>query len=53
MFYWSLHMIQRMWDGDLNIGFISFIFASLNMLIQILFSMLFGDKSVPRIGGKR
>ena len=52
MFNWSLSMLYKI-AGDDNILAGSVLLASFNMLIQILFSVMFGEKSVPRIGGKR
>ena len=54
MLHWSVSMIRRFLSPD---GFplfaASMSIASLNMLIQVLFSMAFGDKEVPKLGGKR
>lgn len=52
MFNWSVSMLEHFIKNP-DFFYASMIVASLNMLIQILFSMMFGDKSVLRIGGKR
>lgn len=55
MFHWSVSMLRRFLnpDGGLFLFAASMSVASLNMLIQILFSMAFGDKEIPKLGGKR
>ena len=49
---WSLNLVMKFMCHSLVFN-CAFVVASLNMLIQIMFSMMFGDKSVPKIGGKR
>lgn len=52
MLNWSFSMIIRFMNNP-SLFACAICVASLNMLIQILFSMAFGEKSVIRLGGKR
>lgn len=56
MWNWSLSFITRGFDADGHltiIGQSALVVSSLNMLIQVFLSLLFGEKGVLKVGGKR
>lgn len=52
MFHWSVLQLRSFFNNP-AVLYASVVVASLNMSIQIMFDLMFGDKSVMRIGGKR
>lgn len=56
MLTWSYSFLLRAFGENghlLPFGMASLVVASLNMLIQITVSLLFGDKSAIKVGGRR
>lgn len=52
MLDWSVSLLSKFMSNPPLQGAVIAI-SSLNMLIQVLFSMMFGSKTIPKIGGKR
>lgn len=52
MLHWSVRQLQ-LFLSNTPWMYATIIVASLNMLVQIMFDMMFGKKSVMRIGGER
>lgn len=56
MWGWSYGFLTRAFSdgGHLTLfGMASLVVASLNMLLQVTISLIFGDKSALKVGGRR